>query len=173
MSNTGEEQAKENHTSLSSDQEARVKEAASGFTNSTEILIRNANSEARLLCQESTHTGSASARAATEEIVRILVDALVRCKDRKKMDEQIRIEEEWIEKEVERKIRERRFEDEVGRRVMEEMDQRSKHRIGRDTGNWKSCAKRMGLPQSGSGEADKQGSHQHLAGAEEISAPDR
>ncbi len=72
--------------------------------------------------------GSASARAATEEIVRILVDALVRCKDRKKMDEQIRIEEEWIENEVERKIKERRFEDEVSKRVMEEMDQLSKHR---------------------------------------------
>jgi hypothetical protein len=41
---------------------------------------------------------SDSARAAIEEIVRILVDALVRCKDRKKMDEQIRIEEEWIER---------------------------------------------------------------------------
>jgi hypothetical protein len=71
---------------------------------------------------------SASAKAATEEIVRILVDALVRCKDRKKMDEQIRIEEEWIKNEVERKIKERRFEDEVSKRVMEEMDQRSKHR---------------------------------------------
>jgi hypothetical protein len=122
------EEAKENHTYLSSDQEARVKEAASGFTNSTEMLIRNANNEARLLCQEDTHMSSASARAATEEIVRILVDALVRCKDRKKMDEQIRIEEEWIENEVERKIKERRFEDEVSKRVMEEMDQRSKHR---------------------------------------------
>jgi hypothetical protein len=44
---------------------------------------------------------------------------------------------------------------------------------GRDTGNWKSCAKRMGLPQSGSGEADKQGGHQQLAGAEKASAPDR
>jgi hypothetical protein len=122
------EGAKENHTFLSSDQEARVKKAASGFTNSTEMLIRNANNEARLLCQEGTHMSSASARAATQEIVRILVDALVRCKDRKKMDEQIRIEEEWIENEVERKIKERRFEDEVSKRVMEEMDQRSKHR---------------------------------------------
>ncbi len=101
------EEAKENHTYLSSDQEARVKKAASGFTNSTEMLIRNANKEARLLCREGTHTGSASARAATEAIVRILVDALVRCKERKKMDEQIRIEEEWIENEVERKIKER------------------------------------------------------------------
>jgi len=122
------EEAKENHTFLSPDQEARVKKAASGFTNSTEMLIRNANNEARLLCQEGTHMSSASARAATEEIVRILVDALVRCKDWKKMDEQIRIEEEWIENEVERKIKERRFEDEVSKRVMDEMDQRSKYR---------------------------------------------
>jgi hypothetical protein len=44
------------------------------------------------------------------------------------MDEQIRIEEEWIENEVERKFKERRFEEEVSRRVMEEMDQQSKHR---------------------------------------------
>ncbi len=103
-------EAKENQTFLSPDQEARVKKAASGFTNSTEMLIRNANNEARLLCQEGTHMNSASARAAIEEIVRTLVDALVRCKDRKKMDEQIRIEEEWIDNEVERKIKERPFE---------------------------------------------------------------
>ncbi len=122
------EETKENHTFLSSDQENRVKKAASGFTNSTEMLIRNANNEARLLCQKGTHMSSASARAAIEEIVRILVDALVRCKDRKRMDEQIRIEEEWVENEVERKFKERRFVDEVSKRVMEEMDQRSKHR---------------------------------------------
>jgi hypothetical protein len=122
------EEAEKDHTYLSSDQEDRVKKAASGFTNSTEVLIRNANNEARLLCQEGTHMNSDSARAAIEEIVRILVDALVRCKDRKKMDEQIRIEEEWIENEVERKFKERRFEEEVSRRVMEEMDQQSKHR---------------------------------------------
>ncbi len=124
VSNTegAKEGAKEDHISLSSDQENRVKKAASGFTNSTEILIRNANNEARLLCQRGTYMSSASARAAIEEIVRILVDALVRCKDRKRMDEQIRIEEEWIENEVERKIKERRFEDEVSKRVMEEMD---------------------------------------------------
>jgi hypothetical protein len=122
------EETKEDQTYLSSDQENRVKKAASGFTNSTEVLIRNANNEARLICQKDTHMSSASARAAIEEIVRILVDALVRCRDRKKMDEQIRREEEWIENEVERKIKERRFEDEVSRRVMEEMDQRSKHR---------------------------------------------
>jgi hypothetical protein len=71
---------------------------------------------------------SASARAATEEIVRVLVDALVRCKDRKRMDEQIRIEKEWIENEVERKIKERRFEDEVSKRVIEETSQQSKRR---------------------------------------------
>ncbi len=121
-------EARENHTFLSPDQEARVKKAASGFTNATEMLIRNANNEARLLCQDGTHMNSASARAAIEEIVRTLVDALVRCKDRKEMDEQIRIEEEWIENEVERKIKERRFEDEVSKRVMEEMGQQSKHR---------------------------------------------
>jgi hypothetical protein len=130
VSNTegAKEEAKENHTFLSSDQENRVKKAASGFTDSTEILIRNANNEARLLCQKGTHMSLASARAAIEEIVQILVDALVRCKDQKRMDEQIRIEEEWIENEVERKIKERRFEDEVSKRVMEEMDQQSKHR---------------------------------------------
>ncbi len=57
MSNTEgvKEEAKEDHTFLSSDQENRVKKAASGFTNSTEILIRNANNEARLLCQRGTH----------------------------------------------------------------------------------------------------------------------
>jgi hypothetical protein len=82
-----------------------VKKAASGFTNSTEELIRNANGEARLIHQKGAHTSSASAGAAIEEIVRILVDALVRCKDRKKMDEQIRREEEWIENEVERKMK--------------------------------------------------------------------
>jgi hypothetical protein len=71
---------------------------------------------------------SASARAAIEEIVRILVDALVRCKDRKKMDEQIRIEEEWIENEVGRKIKERRFEHDVSKRVIEETSQQSKRR---------------------------------------------
>ncbi len=70
---------------------------------------------------------SASARAAIEEIVRTLVDALVRSKERKEMDEQIRMEEEWIENEVERKIKEKQFEDEVSRRVMEEMGQQSKH----------------------------------------------
>jgi hypothetical protein len=122
------EEAEKDHTYLSSDQENRVKKAANGFTKSTEVLIRNANNEARLICQKGAHRGPASARAAIEETVRILVDALVRCKDREKMDEQIRIEEEWIENEVERKMKERRFENEVSRRVMEEMDQRSKHR---------------------------------------------
>jgi hypothetical protein len=122
------EEAKKDHAYLSPDQENRVKKAASGFTNSTEELIRNANGEARLIHQKGAHTSSASAGAAIEEIVRILVDALVRCKDRKKMDEQIRREEEWIENEVERKMKERRFEDEVSRRVREEMDQRSKRR---------------------------------------------
>jgi hypothetical protein len=102
-----------------------VKKAASGFTDTTEVLIRNANNEARLLCQKGTHMNSASAKTTIEEVVRTLVDALVRCKDRKKMDEQIRIEEEWIENEVERKIKERRFEDEMSKRVMEEMDQQS------------------------------------------------
>jgi ribosome-associated translation inhibitor RaiA len=103
LNDTGrvKEEAEKNHTYLSSDQENRVKKAASGFTNSAEILIKNANNEARLLCQKGTHMSSDSARAAIEEVVRTLVDALVRCKDRKKMDEQIRIEEEWIENEVE------------------------------------------------------------------------
>ncbi len=109
------EEAEENHTFLSPDQEARVKKAASGFTSATEMLIRNANNEARLLCQEGSHMKSASAMTAIEEIVRTLVDALIRCKDQKKMDEQIRMEEEWIENEVERKIREKRFEDEVSK----------------------------------------------------------
>jgi hypothetical protein len=81
-------EAKENHTFLSPDQEARVKKAASGFTDTTEVLIRNANNEAKLLCREGTHMNSAAAKTAIEEIVRTLVDALVRCKDRKKMDEQ-------------------------------------------------------------------------------------
>jgi hypothetical protein len=122
------EEAKENHTFLSPDQEARVKKAASGFTNATEMLIGSANNEARLLCLEGTHSDPVSARAAIEEIVRTLVDALIRCKDRKEMDEQIRIEEEWIENEVERKIKERRFEDEVSKRVMGEMSQQSQRR---------------------------------------------
>jgi hypothetical protein len=121
-------EAKEKHTFLSPDQEARVKKAASGFTNGTEILIRNANNEARLLCQEGTHMDSATARAAIKDIVRTLVDALVRSREQKEMDEQIRMEEEWIENKVERKIKEKRFEDEVSRRVMEEMGQQSKHR---------------------------------------------
>jgi hypothetical protein len=121
-------EARENHTFLSPDQEARVKKAASGFTNATEMLIRNANNEARLLCQGGIHMNSASARAAIEEIVRTLVDALTRCKNRKEMDEQIRIEEEWIENEVERKIKERRLEDEVSKRVIEEMSQQAKRR---------------------------------------------
>jgi len=75
------------------------------------------------------------------------------------MDEQIRREEEWIENEVERKMKG------DGSAIQAQS--------GRDTGNWKSCAKRMGFPQSGSGEADKQGSHQHVAGAKKVSAPDR
>jgi hypothetical protein len=61
-------EAGENRTSLSPDQEAREKKAASGFTNATEILIRNSNNEARLLCQEGIHMNSASARVAIEEI---------------------------------------------------------------------------------------------------------
>jgi hypothetical protein len=161
------EEAKENHTFLSPDQETRVKKAASGFTNSTEMLIRNANSEARLLCQEGTHMSSASARAATKEIVRILVDALVRCKDRKKMDEQIRIEEEWIENEVERKIKERRFEDEVSKRVMEEMDQRSKHKAEEIREIGRAAQRGWGFLNP------DQGSHQRLAGAENVAAPNR
>ncbi len=56
------------------------------------------------------------------------MDALIRCKDPKEMDEQIRIEEEWIENEVEKKIKERQYEDEVSKRVMDEMGQQSKHR---------------------------------------------
>ncbi len=67
------EEAKKDHTYLSSDQENRVKKAASGFTNSTEVLIRNANNEARLICQKGTHMSSASVRVATEEIARTLV----------------------------------------------------------------------------------------------------
>ncbi len=121
-------EAEENHTFLSPHQEARVKKAASGFTNATEMLIRNANNEARLLCQEGSHMKSALASTAIEEIMRTLVDTLIRCKDRNEMDEQIRIEEVWIENEVERKIREKRFEDEVSKRVMEERGQQSKHR---------------------------------------------
>ncbi len=121
-------EARENHTFLSPHQESRVKKAASGFTSATEMLIRNANNEARLLYQGGVHMNSASARAAIEEIVRTLVDALTRCKNRKEMDEQIRMEEEWIENEVERKIKERRFEDEVSKRVIEEMSQQAKLR---------------------------------------------
>ncbi len=86
-------EAEENHTFLSPDQEARVKRAASGFTNATEMLIRDANSEARLLCQGGTHMNSTSAMTAIEEIMQTLVDALIRCKDRKEMEEQIRREE--------------------------------------------------------------------------------
>jgi hypothetical protein len=121
-------EAEEDHTFLSPDQEARVRRAASGFTNATEMLIRDANNEARLLCQGGTHMGSASAMTAIKEIVQTLVDALSRCKDRKERDEQIRMEEEWIENEVERKFKEKRFEDEVSKRVMEEMGHQSRCR---------------------------------------------
>jgi hypothetical protein len=121
--------AEEDHTSLSPDQEARVRRAASGFTNATEMLIRDANNEARLLCQGGTHMSSASAMIVIEGIVQTLVDALIRCKDRKEMDEQIRMEEEeWIKNEVERKFKEKRFEDEVSKRVMEDMGHQSRCR---------------------------------------------
>jgi hypothetical protein len=71
---------------------------------------------------------SASAMIVIEGIVQTLVDALVRCKDRKEMDEQTRMEEEWIENEVERKFKEKRFEDEVSKQVMEEMGHQSRCR---------------------------------------------
>ncbi len=57
-------EAEKNHAFLSPDQEARVKRAASGFTNATEMLIRNANKEARLICHEDSHANSVSAMTA-------------------------------------------------------------------------------------------------------------
>ncbi len=57
-----------------------------------------------------------------------LVDELSRCKDRKEREEQIRMEEEWIENEVEERFREKWFKNEVGKRVMSEMDRQFKYK---------------------------------------------
>jgi hypothetical protein len=118
--------------------------SAIGFSGATEMLIRDPNYSAKLLCQENTRKGLVSASTATEDIVQTLVDKLSRCKDRKEREEQIRMEEEWIENEVEERFREKWFENEVGKRVMSEMDRQFKYK--REEKDQKSCAKRMGLP---------------------------